>query len=225
MQCNDHYTKLAASMFNVPCSQVTAEMRRVAKSRMYAAAYQPAGGSYTARISGVACEGSKVEVRLENVERVASMCQDDAKRADEYEKLLLKAFPVVAKRRERLRISGPLTAEDFRGNLNGMCSAYRDALDAIRGEVTPSGPLRARIYSLIERMHRAETKLRNAQAEIDRLREQELNRLRKDMSNYCVSDVTTQVSASAAKDTLRVATFAATIAGGIVGSVLMYLLV
>ncbi|WKL13457.1 putative DNA binding protein [Pseudomonas phage vB_PaeA_SB] len=242
MQCKDLYTNLASDMFSVPCSQVTPEMRRVAKSRAFAHAYTPrkqaSGGTYTARVSGVTCDGGKVEVRLGNVERVstcdyaelearvaASLCQDDAKRADEYEKLLLKAFPVVAKRRERLRISGPLSAEDFRANLLGTCAAYRNALDAIRGEVTSTGPLRNRIWALVERMHRAETRLRNAQSEINRLREQELDRLRKDMSNYCTSDVTSTVSVASAKDTLRVATFAATIAGGVVGSVLMYLLV
>lgn len=241
MQCKDLYTNLASDMFNVPCSQVTPEMRRVAKSRAFAHAYTPkkqaSGGTYTARVSGVPCDGGKVEVRLDNVERVstfdyaelearvaASLCQADAKRADEYEKLLLKAFPVVAKRRERLRISGPLSAEDFRANLLGMCSAYRDGLDALRGEITPSGPLRNRIYSLIERMHRSETKLRNAQSEINRLREQERDLLYKNMSRPSAEEAR-KLALAQAKDTLRVATFAATIAGGVVGSVLTYLLV
>ncbi|UVN13167.1 DNA-binding protein [Pseudomonas phage vB_PaeP_FBPa6] len=115
MQCKDLYTNLASDMFSVPCSQVTPEMRRVAKSRAFAHAYTPkkqaSGGTYTARVSGVTCDGGKVEVRLDNVERVstcdyadlearvaASLCQADAKRADEYEKLLLKAFPLVSKK-------------------------------------------------------------------------------------------------------------------------------
>lgn len=168
MQCKDHYTKLASSMFNVPCSQVTAEMRRVAKSRAFAYAYTPkkqaSGGTYTARVSGVTCEGGKVEVRLENVERTTTcdytkleervlagwLCAaregKDAQRAEEYEKLLLKVFPEMSKK------DGPLAAKDFAARLNMLCVTSLSVRRALRDAgIEADGPLHHRVRKLADR--------------------------------------------------------------------------
>ncbi|QGJ86852.1 DNA-binding protein [Pseudomonas phage vB_PaeP_SPCG] len=163
MQCKDLYTNLASDMFSVPCSQVTPEMRRVAKSRAFAHAYTPkkqaSGGTYTARVSGVTCDGGKVEVRLDNVERVstydyadlearvaASLCQADAKRADEYEKLLLKAFPLVSKK------AGPLSAKDFEVRLHDLLVTKLAVNRALRDAgIEMDGPLRSRVRKLADR--------------------------------------------------------------------------
>ncbi|MGM5789474.1 hypothetical protein ABFD31_09915 [Streptococcus agalactiae] len=165
MQCKDLYTNLASDMFSVPCSQVTPEMRRVAKSRAFAHAYAPkkqaSGGTYTARVSGGACDGGKVEVRLDNVERVstcayvdlearvaASLVAADAKRADEYEALLLKAFPGV--RECRRELGRPLMASDFDNALRAMVNSQVAVRKAVRGRGIPAGSLASRVTRLAE---------------------------------------------------------------------------
>ncbi|WFG36936.1 DNA polymerase [Pseudomonas phage 20Aug401] len=186
MQCKDLYTNLASDMFSVPCSQVTPEMRRVAKHRALA-------GSYTARISGVqvvdqACckEGKvRVDVVVDHVEPQRKVCKhralgaafgmpdievtpnpnpadftkieervsamytskSDKQRADEYEAMLLKAFPhVLHGRRERGR---PLMASDFDPSLRAMRGVQAKILKVLRGR-TPIGPLSRRLDKLVE---------------------------------------------------------------------------
>ncbi|AMQ66151.1 DNA polymerase [Pseudomonas phage phiNFS] len=186
MQCKDHYTKLASSMFNVPCSQVTAEMRRVAKSRAFAYAYTPkkqaSGGTYTARVSGVTCEGGKVEVRLENVERTTTcdytkleervlagwLCAaregKDAQRAEEYEKLLLKVFPEMSKK------DGPLSAKDFEVRLHDLLVTKLAVNRALRDAgIEMDGPLRSRVRKLADRNNEMGAKLFSLKQGLTRL--------------------------------------------------------
>ncbi|CAP45482.1 hypothetical protein [Pseudomonas phage LUZ19] len=269
MQCKDLYTNLASGMFNVPCSQVTPEMRRVAKSRAFAHAYTPkkqaSGGTYTARVSGVTCDGGKVEVRLDNVERVgtcdyaeletrvaASLCQADAKRAAEYEELLLKAFPSVSPK------DGPLSAKDFELRLHDLCSTKLVVLRALRDAgIEMDGPLRSRVRKLADRNNVMGAELFSLKQELAQLvavgQKAGLNwdgaetqrlltvaptkalcRLISALTGvrYTHRTVVAKAEAEArerakaeAKDSLQAATFAATIAGGVVGSVLTYLLV
>ncbi|WVX90886.1 hypothetical protein [Pseudomonas phage PJNP013] len=188
MECTDHYTKLAASMFGVKCSDVSAEMRRIAKQRAIC-------GSYTARIKGVkvveqaCCKDGKVrvDVVVDHVQPQRKACKhpalgmpygmpeievtpnpnpadftrieehvlamyntgkDDKQRADEYEALLLKAFPHVEYvRREKGR---PLMASDFDPGLRKMCGAQGTLLRAMRGRGIPVGTIESRIKKLVE---------------------------------------------------------------------------
>ncbi|QHZ59685.1 DNA-binding protein [Pseudomonas phage vB_PaeP_PE3] len=269
MQCKDLYTNLASGMFNVPCSQVTPEMRRVAKSRAFAHAYTPkkqaSGGTYTARVSGVTCDGGKVEVRLDSVERVstfdyaeleawvaASLCQADAKRADEYEKLLLKVFPLVSKK------AGPLSAKDFEIRLLDLHTTKLSVNRALRDAgIEMDGPLRSRVRKLADRNNVMGAELFSLKQGLTRLVEigqrsglywddAETQRLLTVAPTKAVCRLISKLTGvryafrasvakaeaeareratAAAKGTWQAATFAATIAGGVVGSVLTYLLV
>ncbi|AVX47621.1 DNA-binding protein [Pseudomonas phage vB_PaeP_130_113] len=269
MQCKDLYTNLASDMFNVPCSQVTPEMRRVAKSRAFAHAYtfkqQASGGTYTARVSGVTCDDGKVEVRLDNVERVdtcgyaklealeaACLYQDAAKRADEYEKLLLKVFPLVSKK------AGPLSAKDFEIRLLDLHTTKLAVNRALRDAgIEMDGPLRSRVRKLADRNNVMSAELFSLKQGLTRLVEvgqraglywddAETQRLLTVAPTKAVCHLISKLTGvryafrasvakaeaearerakAAAKGTWQAATFAATIAGGVVGSVLTYLLV
>ncbi|UKH49132.1 putative DNA-binding protein [Pseudomonas phage vB_Pae_S1] len=192
MQCKDLYTNLASDMFSVPCSQVTPEMRRVAKSRAFAHAYTPkkqaSGGTYTARVSGVTCDGKvRVDAVVDHVEPQRKVCKhralgvafgmpdievtpnpnpanftkieehvlamyntgkDDKQRADEYEALLLKAFPGV--RECRREFGRPLMASDFDNALRAMVNSQVAVRKAVRGRGIPAGSLASRVTRLAE---------------------------------------------------------------------------
>lgn len=292
MECNDHFTKLAASMFGVPCAKVSPEMRRVAKQRALA-------GSYTARISNVqvveqACckEGKvRVDVVVDHVEPQRKVCKhralgaafgmpdievtpnpnpvdftkieehvlamyntgkDDKQRADEYEKLLLKAFPLVSKK------AGPLSAKDFEVRLHDLHVTKLAVNRALRDAgIEMDGPLRSRVRKLADRNNEMGAELFGLKQGLTRLVEvgqraglywddAETQRLLTVAPTKAVCRLISKLTGvryafrasvakaeaearerakAAAKDTWQAATFAATIAGGVVGSVLTYLLV